>query len=489
MPTINLPDTYTDEITPSGAPVKGVGTGVGSLVGKFKKGDVNVNMLCGNWDQLVEKLGGLAIGSAAFDAYWFFKNKGSALQVVRVQGTAANVTIQDRQTTPADKIKVTALVDGTFANYVASPKTGVQIVIADGTITNTFKITINYYYQEKGADAVYTETFDNLSIVSTAARYFVTILNDEANGSKVIKVEDLATGNQTPPDHLPATGTYDLASGAEPDYVGSGTPEGIDLLENVDAINIVFTDKDDSSTRASQITHCQTMADRQTVLNPPIYQTVTEAKALGDALDEDRAVLPYPWIVAYCPIMKIQRSFRPAGFRAGVMSRIDPCLSPCNHSVYGAIDLERQLSRADLVSLQESKISPTYWWGTRGIRIRNGLNCSSNENLNQVYRRRMADYIMESIEDAFGWAVSLPINEKNRNALASGITNWFRNLIIADWIEGFFVKCDEENNPPAVQAARKTIVRYGAKLFNVQDFLVFEAEVGPNVIVTTEGGE
>ena len=487
-PTLNLPGTYTDEIAPTGAPVKGVGTGVGALVGKFKKGDVNVNTLCGNWEQFFEKFGSLAIGSAAYDAYWFFKNKGSALQVVRVQGTAANVTIVDRQAVPADKLKVTALVDGTFANYVASPKAGIQVIIADGTITNTFKITFQFYYTEKGVDKEYVETFDNLSIVSTAARYFPTILNDQANGSKMVTVEDIAPENQTPPDHLPAIGSADLASGVEPDYNGSGTPEGIDLLEKVDAINIVITDKDDSATRTSQITHCQAMADRQTVLNPSIYMTVVEVKAVGDALDEDRAILPYPWPVAYDPVMRVQRSFRPAGFRAGVLSRIDPYLSPCNHSVYGVIDIERQLSRADLVSLQESKISPTYWWGTRGIRIRNGLNCSSNENLSQVYRRRMADYIMESIEDAFGWAVALPIKKENRDALSSGITNWFRNLQIAGWIEGFFVKCDKENNPLAVQAARKTIVRYGAKLFNVQDFILFEAEVGPNVIVTTEGG-
>ena len=45
MVTLDLPDVYTAEITPSGAPVKGVGTGKGSLVGKFKKGDVNKNVI------------------------------------------------------------------------------------------------------------------------------------------------------------------------------------------------------------------------------------------------------------------------------------------------------------------------------------------------------------------------------------------------------------------------------------------------------------
>lgn len=488
MAAYDLPDVYTEEITPSGAPVKGVGVGTVSLAGKFLKGDENVNVRCGSWEQFVDNFGGLAIGGAAYDAYFCFKQKCPAIVVVRVKGTQATITIQDRQTpTPADKMKVTALIDGVFANYaVGPPKVGIQVVIEDGTITNTFKATFKFYYEEKGVAKEYVETWDNLSIDTAAARYFKTIINA---GSYMVEVEDLNPTGTTVPDNLPAVGTYNLASGVEPNYTGTTDPEGLDVLEKEDDVNMVITDKDDSATRTLQITHCENMGDRQTVLNPSQYMTVTEVKAVGDALDTDRAVLTYPWRVAYDPVMKVSRSFRPAGFRAGVMARIDPYLSPSNHAVYGAIELERQLSRADLVSLQDSKISPTYWWGTRGIRVRNGINCSSNENLSQVYRRRMADYIMESIEDAFGWAVSLPITKANRDAVTSGITNWFRNLQLAGWIEGFFVKCDEENNPPAVQAARKLVVRYGAKLFNVMDFIIFQAEIGPNVIVTTEGGD
>ncbi len=482
-PTFNLPDVYSSEITPSGAPVQGVGTGTVGLVGKFKQGDINKPTRVGTWDDLVNLFGGLAIGGAAYDAYWAFKNKCPAMVVVRVKGTQAMKTIQDRQGTPADKLKVTALIDGTWANYVGSPKAGVQVTIADGAITNTFKMTVKFYYWEKGVQVEHIESWDNLSIVTTAARYFPTIINASSN---MISVEDLAPANQTPPQHLPATGTYDMASGVEPNYTGAGAKEGIDLLELDDDVNIVITDKDDSNTRSLQITHCQNMADRITVLNPSIYMTVAEVKAIGDAFDEDRAVLPYPWITGYDPVMQVARSFHPAAFRAGLLARIDPYLSPCNHLEYGAIGLERQLSRADLVSLQNSKISPTYIWGTRGIRVRNGINCSSNANLSQVYRRRMTDYVMESVEDAFGWAVSLPITPENRQAVLTGLTNWFRNLQLAQWIEGFYVKCDEDNNPLSVQAERKLIVRYGVKLFNVMDFIYFQAEIGPNVIVTTE---
>uniref|UniRef100_A0A7C6A7S9 Tail sheath protein C-terminal domain-containing protein n=1 Tax=candidate division WOR-3 bacterium TaxID=2052148 RepID=A0A7C6A7S9_UNCW3 len=486
MAQYDLPDVYTEEIAPSGAPVLGVGTGTIGLVGKFRKGDKNKNIRCGNWEQFVENFGGLCIGSAAYDAYFAYKNKAPAIVVVRVEGTHATQTIKDRQTTPADKLKLTALIDGEFANYDSGPpKTGIQAVIADGTITNTFKLTLIYWYVEKGEQASYVETFDNLSIDSTNSRYFPTIINGQ---SFLVSVEDLAPNNQTPPGHLPAVGTYSLTGGVEPNYTGTTEPEGIDVLEKEDDLNIVITDKDDSVTRGLQIDHCNLMNERITVLNPAPYMTVAEVKALGDALDEDRAILTYPYCIAYDPVMKAVRSFRPAAFYAGLLARLDPYLSPSNHQPYGVLDLERQLSRADLVALQNSKISPIYTWGTRGIRVRNGINCSSDINLSQIYRRRMADFIMESVEDSSGWAVSLPITEANRNALLSSLTVWFRNLQLAGWIEGFFVKCDEENNPPEVQAARKIIVRYGVKLWNVMDYVIFEAEIGPNVIITTEGG-
>jgi len=487
MVTFDLPGVYSEEVAPSGAPVKGVGVGTVALVGKFYKGVENVPERCGEWLQFVEKFGGLAIGSAAYDALWTFKQKCPALVVVRVKGTQANITIQDRQVTPADKMKVTAMIDGVFANYaVGPPKVGIQVIIADGTIANTFKATFKYYYEEKDVAQEYVETFDNLSIDTSATRYFKTIINA---GSYMVEVEDLAPTNQTPPDHLPAIGTSDLAGGIEPDYTGTGVQEGIDILELDDDINIVITDKDDSSTRSLQITHCETQGDRQTVLNPSQYMTVAEIKALGDALDTDRAVITYPWRVAYDPIMKVARSFRPAGFRAGLMARINPHQSPSNKKEYAVDDLERQLSRTDLVSLQNSKISPTYWWGTRGVRTRNGINCSSNENLNQVFRRRMTDWIMESIDDHHGWAVSMLITTGNRDAVVGGITSWFRDLKGIEWIEGFYVSVTkDEEQLKAEKAARKFLVRYGVKLFQVADYIHFQAEIGPNVIVSTEGG-
>jgi hypothetical protein len=477
----DIPDVYTEEIKPSGAPVLGIGTGTVGLVGKFLSGEINKPVRIGTWDQFVSLYGGLVIGSAAYDTFFVLKNLAPAMVIVRVEGTHASKTIKDRAGTPADKLKLTALIDGEFANYAAGPpKLGIEAIIDDGTITNTFSLVLNYYYAEKGEQKTYTETYDNLAIDPVAARYFVTIINA---ASFLVSAEDLAPTALTLPTNLPGKETYTLTGGVEPDYTGTSSPEGIDIFEKDDDINVVIADTDDSAVRSLLIDHCVTQKDRQTVLNTPQFMESADIDEIGDALDTDRATIPGEWRIAYDPVMKVSRSFRPAPFRAGVLARLDPYLSPSNNLEYGVLDIERLLSRADLVTHQNHKVSPTYRWGTRGIRVRNGINCSSDVNLSQVYRRRMADFIIESIQDNSGWAVSLPITPKKKDAVIASITNWFGTVKTAGWIEGFYCKYISTK---ADEAARKEIYHYGAKLWNVGDFVIFQAEIGPNIIIISE---
>ncbi len=470
MPTYDLPGVYIEEIKPTGAPVKPVGTGVIGLVGKFAQGPVNTPVRCGSWEQFVENFGGLVVGSAAYEAYFAFRQNAPAIYVVRVQGNRAEATIKD--TDSQDRAKFKALVDGEQGNAI-------QITVEDGTITGTNKITVKYGYADRGETKYFTEVYDNLSPDKDNSRYFVNVIN---GSSMIVEVEDL---DDTLTDPL-QNGSTLLTGGSEPSYVGAGSPEGIDVLAQVDEINILITDKNDSATRTAQLDHCDAMGDRITVLNPDCYMTVDEVKALGDSLDDDRGILTYPWVVAYDPVMKVARAMRPAPFYAGLLAALDPYLSPSNHRINSALDLERKLSRADLVSLQNSKISPIYWWGNRGIRIRNGINLSSDPNISQISRRRMTDWIQESVEENFGWAVSLPHTPELRNAVKAALTKWFRDLVASGWIQDFFVKCDEENNPPEIVEAGKLVVRYGVRLWRAADYIVFKSEIGETVVTTVE---
>ena len=141
MPTYDLPGVYIEEIKPTGAPVKPVGTGVIGLVGKFPQGPVNTPVRCGSWEQFVENFGGLVVGSAAYEAYFAFRQNAPAIYVVRVQGNRAEATIKD--TDSQDRAKFKALVDGEQGNAI-------QITVEDGTITGTNKITIKYGYADRG---------------------------------------------------------------------------------------------------------------------------------------------------------------------------------------------------------------------------------------------------------------------------------------------------------------------------------------------------
>jgi len=476
MPIYIIPDVYTERIPPTGAPAALVGRGTIALVGKFPKGPKNTLVRAGNWEQFYPEFGGLVIGSAAYDAYMALKNLAAALYIVRVEGTHATVMIVDRQTpTPANKLKLTALVDGEFANYAAGPpKVGIEAIIADGTITNTFKLTLNYYYVKRDVQQTYTETFDNLSLDPEATRYFPTIINAS---SFLVSAEDLAPANKTPPGHLPATGTYPLAGGVEPDYTGTSSPEGVDIFEKEDDINIVIADKPGSVIRTLLIDHCQKMKDRIAVLSPEQYLDVDEVCAIGDALDVERSTLPYPWFEIYDPVMGKTRDVCSAAGVAGVIARIDPNLSACNHQVYGVLDLERILSRADLETLITSKISPIYWWGTRGIRLRENQTLSSDPNRKEVFRIRMEDFIAETLEDNLGWANSQPITEDFCKAVLGVGQVTLRDMQLSQMIEDFYVK-REEATP------RKFIVRYGVKLYDIAKWIINRIEVGPDVVIT-----
>ncbi len=464
----DIPGVYTEEIKPTGAPVKPIGTGTVALVGKFEKGPVGKPTRVGNMDQLVETFGLLIPGSAAYDAYFAFKQGAPSIVVVRVEGTKAGDTVQN--TSNVAKLRFTARVDGSHGNNI-------HVKIENGTITDTYKVTVKYDYQDRGTTKTYSEVFDNLSLKQDSPRYIVNIINA---GSYLVRVEDLAPGDTTPIQLI----NHVLGGGLDPAY--SGTDTGIELLQQVDDVNILITDSYDSAVRSAQLDHCAAMGDRITVLNPNPYMTVAEVKAVGDALDDDRGILTYPWVVAYDPAMNTTRAFRPAAFYAGVLAALDPYLSPSNHKVYGALDLERSLSRSDLVDLQNSKISPIYWWGTRGIRIRNGINLSSDPNLSQISRRRMTDWIQESVEENFAWAVSKPHTPELRDAIKASLTKWFRDLVLSGWIQDFFVKCDEENNPPEVVQAGKLVVRYGVRLWRAADYIVFRSEIGETVETQVE---
>ena len=481
---MSLPGATIETVPPSGAPANPAGTGTVGLIGRFQKGDIGVPVRSGTKEQAIDLFGAAVPGSAMYDVVDAFDSHAPAVVIVRIDDTAATVTIVDRTpTTPVAKLSLTALVCGTQHNYAAGPPvTGLRAVVAAGTQDETFKLTLTYGYSEwddATADFLgktFVEEWDNLSIDDAAARYFPTIINA---ASTLVVCVDLAPTTHVWPTNAPALGNNDLAGGLEPEYVGAGA---IDAFEKDANINLVIADADTSPVRAALIAHANKMLNRIAILNPPIGMTVAEVEAITDALDEEYAFLVYPWQSMWDPILGVNRCRRPAAGVAGTVAGLLPEVSPCNKKPENLLAPERALTEAELLDLQDHKVTPLYFFDNRGIRLRNGINLSSNPNTQQVFRTRMQFFIGESLKDSSGWAVGGQIKPNETKAVSALASAFLAGLLDAERIEGFsVVKVDSA----AYRSARKEVFRVTVRLYQVRDELVWQLEVGPDAVVVT----
>ena len=481
---MSLPGVVLETIPPSGAPANPAGTGTVGLIGRFKIGDIGVPIRCGTKEQAVSLFGPAIPGSAMYDVGDAFDSHAPAVVIVRIDDTDATIAIVDRATpTPAAKMSLTALICGTQNNYAAGPPVvGIRAVIAAGTQTETFKLTVTLGYTEwddvTGAivGKTFVEEWDNLSIDTTAARYFPTIINA---ASTLVVAVDSAPTHVTWPTHAPATGNHDLAGGLEPEYVGAGAIEAFEKDSN---INLVIADTDTSPVRAALIAHCNKMGNRIAILNPPIGITTTAVKVITDAYDEEFAFLPYPWQSMYDPILGVNRCRRPAAGVAGLVAGLLPEVSPCNKKPENLLAPERALTEAELLDLQDHKVTPLYYFDNRGIRLRNGINLSSNPNTQQVFRTRMQFYVGESLRNSSGWAVGGQIKPSETKAVSALASAFLAGLLDAGRIEGFsVVKVDSA----AYRSARKEVFLVKVRLYQVRDELRWQLEVGPDAVVVT----
>lgn len=480
---MSLPGVTLETIPPSGAPANPAGTGVVGIIGRFLQGDEGIPTLCGTKEQAVSLFGAAIPGSAMYDVGDAFDSHAPAVVVLRIEDDHATVNVPDRVTpTPATKMKITALICGTQANYAAGPPiVGIKATIAAGTQTDTFKLTVVFGYSEWDdveddfVAKTFTEEWDNLSLDSTAARYFKTIINDS---STLVVVTDETPTHKTFSTDAPVAASYSLASGAEPEYVGAG---GIDEFAKAN-VNFVVADTDTSPVRAALVAHCNAMGDRLAILNPPAGTDLDDVSDIGDAYDEEFASMPWPWQSMYDPVMGVNRVRRQAGPVAGTMASLAPEVSPCNKKPENLIAPERALTEAELLEAQNHKIMPLYYFDNRGIRLRNGINMSSNPNTQQVFRTRMQFFIGESLRNSSGWAVGGQIKPNETKAVQSLASAFLAGLLDAERIEGFsVVKVDSA----AYRSARKEVFRVTVRLYQVRDELVWQLEVGPDAVIVT----
>lgn len=515
MPTYLTPGVYVEEVPSTSKPIEGVSTSIAAFVGLAPGGPVNTPMRISNWTQFAKIYGDpvepenrpfMEGAYLAHSVYGFFQNGGNLCWIVRV----GNVSSAGA---PVPQAALPAAGDSGVETLRIQAKPGIEsqvkVEVAENAIIKnegdgegdkpaggadrTYKITIT-------APGAAPEEYDGLTL-KKGRNNLLTKVN---SASKLVKIEE--TGGSLPEaQRAPATGTYVLSAPSVPadkiaasDFAGDvAKRRGIGGLAAVDEITMVAipdlwalaengNGKVVKDLQGKLIAHCENAGDRMAILDAPdglLPQDVLEWRMNDAGYDSKFAALYYPWLEVMNPLNNQPLMIPPSGHVAGVWCRTDSTRgvhkAPANEVTLGANKVGFQITQAEQGSLNKVGINCIRSFPGRGIRIWGARTLSSDPEWRYINVRRLFNYISESIMEGTQWSVFEPNDVKLwiqlRIAASSFLTRTWREgaLFGSTPGEAFFVKCDEETNPPDVIEAGQVVCEIGIAPVKPAEFVIF----------------
>lgn len=262
---------------------------------------------------------------------------------------------------------------------------------------------------------------------------------------------------------------------------GPGARTGLKCFEEVDEIAIVAAPGQTSpAVQDALLSHCETRKDRFAVLDSP--ETITGGiDKLPKPRDSKYGAYYFPWIQVYDPD-KGNIFVPPSGHIAGVYSRTDSergvHKAPANEIVRGALGLKYNVSKGEQDLLNPKGINAIRLMNG-GIRIWGARTLSSDPSWRYINVRRLFIMVESSIERATQWVVFEPNDHRLwkcvQRTISSFLTLLWRNgaLMGTSPEQAFYVKCDEETNPPEVIDAGQLVVEIGLAPVKPAEFVIF----------------
>lgn len=360
------------------------------------------------------------------------------------------------------------------------------------------------------------ETYRNLSLSPMSDHYVERVVNQQ---SDLVVVEDQRSATAAPdnrPVELEITALEQGADGlftvTPEDFIGTNIgPEeryGLAAFEQVDEIDLLAapdlmwalansngfrTEKDVEVVQDAMISQCERLKTRFTLLDFPDATDHRRASQWRLLFDSGYAAFYYPWL----RVMDARGDTRlvpPSGHIAGIYARTDnamgPYRAPANEEIEGIVDIARDLMDADIGSLNGEGINCLKSFPLRGIRVWGARTTSSDPAWRFVPVRRVVSTVISSVEQGLQWAVF----ETNDQSLWKSLTRQVNGFLLELWKTGYFkgaspedafyIKCNEETNPPEVRDAGQVVIECGVAPVRPAEFLIFKVaadvqEVGP----------
>jgi phage tail sheath protein FI len=262
---------------------------------------------------------------------------------------------------------------------------------------------------------------------------------------------------------------------------GPGARTGLKCFEEVDEIAIVAAPGQISpAVQDALLSHCETRKDRFAILDSP--ETITGGvDKLPKPRDSKYGAYYFPWIQV-CDPDKGNIFVPPSGHIAGVYSRTDSergvHKAPANEIIRGSLGMKYNISKGE-----QDLLNPK---GVNAIRFLNGViriwgarTLAADPSWRYINVRRLFIMVEASIERATQWVVFEPNDhrlwKRVQRTIASFLTLLWRNGALMGTCpeQAFYVKCDEETNPPEVIEAGQLVVEIGLAPVKPAEFVIF----------------
>lgn len=468
------PGVYLEEV--SGIPpISGVGTALAAFLGLAPQGPTQPTLVA-NWTQFSETFGGMTEGmTLGPSVYAYLANGGGSCLVVRTGGGDAGAQTASATLLAADgsdSLVVTAIEPGDRGNQVS-----IEVSTPGGAEANDAATAADGGGDE--FDVVLQGPGDQReSYTGLTAQSALTQLRP----SRLVT----AAAPSGRPFVRPVDGTTTLSGGttgeavSASDFLGDAEElTGLAGLVPQDEVTMVaapdlvtlhrsgaMSFEDVSAVQGAIIDHCSELGDRMAIIDPPFAadgssssMSAQEVSAWRDGLSGSKfATVYYPWVRSYDQVTRTAVALPPSGFVSGAWARNDE-QNGVGHApvgaVRGVVGLVRQLTDVEQGPLNRRGINCLRVFRGEGVRIWGARTLElTDTEWRYVNVRRLFNFIEESVVEGTRFAVF----EGNDRGLWARLRRAVEAFLLGLWREGalvgavpeqaFYVKCDEETNPP-----------------------------------------
>jgi phage tail sheath protein FI len=241
--------------------------------------------------------------------------------------------------------------------------------------------------------------------------------------------------------------------------------------------------------------YCEMRSDVFAVIDGPkdrMQGEEIEKNGLLPASDRGYGAMYVPWVKVVNPFNNKQKTYKseivvpPSGFMAGLYARVDGQRgvhkAPANEVVAGITGLAYSVNAREQAAYNVRGINCIRDFGGRGIRVWGArtLSTLSNPSWKYINVRRLFIMVEKTIQLGSQWAVFEPNDHRLWARLRRNIWSFLSRVWASGALVGktadqaFYVKCDEETNPPAEIDAGYVNIEIGIAPVKPAEFVVFK---------------